>query len=85
MPKAHGTIVVEPERCKGCDLCVHIRYTGMVGLGALIGGTQVVGVDAVRSCLEETLPSYRHHMIPANLQALQRGAACAGSHASFAG
>ena len=55
-----------------------IRYTGMVGLGALIGATRVVGFDAVRSCLEQTLPSYRHHMIPANLEALRRGAACAG-------
>jgi len=56
-----------------------IRYTGMVGLGALIGATRVVGLDAVRSCLEQTLPSYRHHMIPANVDALQRGAACAGA------
>lgn len=56
-----------------------IRYAGMVGLGALIGGTDVVTLEAVRSCLEKTLPSYRHHMIPANLQALQRGAECARS------
>ena len=21
--KAHGTIVVDPERCKGCDICVY--------------------------------------------------------------
>jgi Pyruvate/2-oxoacid:ferredoxin oxidoreductase gamma subunit len=49
----------------------------MVGLGALIGGTGVVSFDAVRSCLEKTLPSYRHHMIPANLEALRRGAAFA--------
>ncbi len=61
-----------------------IRYAGMVGLGALIGGTGVVSLDAVRSCLEKTLPSYRHHMIPANLQALQRGAECAGPVASLA-
>jgi 2-oxoglutarate ferredoxin oxidoreductase subunit gamma len=54
-----------------------IRYTGMVGLGALIGGTGVVTFDAVRSCLQKTLPSYRHHMIPANLEALRRGAAFA--------
>jgi len=60
-----------------------IRYAGMVGLGALIGGTAVVSLDAVRSCLEKTLPSYRHHMIPANLQALQRGAKCAGPVASL--
>ncbi len=54
-----------------------IRYTGMVGLGALIGATRVVGIEAVARCLEKTLPAYRHHMIPANLEALRRGAACA--------
>jgi 2-oxoglutarate ferredoxin oxidoreductase subunit gamma len=62
-----------------------IRYTGMVGLGALIGGTGVVSFDAVRSCLEKTLPSYRHHMIPANLEALRRGAAFATPAASLRG
>lgn len=56
-----------------------IKYTGMVGLGALIAHTGVVPLDAVRSCLEKTLPSYRHHMISANEQALRRGAECAGS------
>jgi 2-oxoglutarate ferredoxin oxidoreductase subunit gamma len=56
-----------------------IRYTGMVGLGALIGHTGVVSAEAVRACLERTLPPYRHHTIPANLEALRRGAACAGS------
>jgi 2-oxoglutarate ferredoxin oxidoreductase subunit gamma len=55
-----------------------IRYTGMVGLGALIGATRVVGLDAITSGLRSTLPAYRHHMIPANLLALQRGAECAG-------
>jgi 2-oxoglutarate ferredoxin oxidoreductase subunit gamma len=50
----------------------------MVGLGALIEATGVVTVAAVRECLERTLPPYRHHMIPANEEALRRGAACAG-------
>lgn len=52
-----------------------IRYTGMVGLGALIGGTGVVSLEAVRDCLERTLPAYRHALIPANVEALRRGAA----------
>lgn len=56
-----------------------MRYTGMVGLGALTAHTGVVSLEAIGSCLEEILPSYRHHMIPANVQALRRGAACVGS------
>ncbi len=56
-----------------------MKYTGMVALGALIAHTGVVSLAAVRACLEEILPAHRHHMIPANEQALQRGAACQGS------
>jgi 2-oxoglutarate ferredoxin oxidoreductase subunit gamma len=54
-----------------------MKYTGMVGLGALIQATGVVSIEAVVRCLERTLPAYRHHMIPANERALRRGAACA--------
>ena len=61
-----------------------MRYTGMVGLGALAAHTGVVSLEAIRSCLEEILPSYRHHMIPDNEQALRRGAACVGSHGEAA-
>jgi 2-oxoglutarate ferredoxin oxidoreductase subunit gamma len=53
-----------------------IKYTGMVGLGALIEATGMVSFDAVGRCLRQTLPAYRHHTIPANEQALRRGAAC---------
>ncbi|MFQ5827981.1 MAG: 2-oxoacid:acceptor oxidoreductase family protein [Candidatus Methylomirabilia bacterium] len=62
-----------------------IKFTGMVGLGALIAHAGVVPIEAVRSCLEKTLPPYRHHMIPANEQALRRGAECAGTRARPAG
>ena len=61
-----------------------IKYTGMVGLGALIQATGVVSFEAVVRCLERTLPSYRHHMIPANERALRRGAACVGATAPSA-
>ena len=53
-----------------------IKFAGMAGLGALIEGTGVVSAEAVRTCLEHTLPSYRHGMIPANIEALRRGALC---------
>ena len=56
-----------------------IKFASMVGLGALIGHTGVVPLEAIRRCLERTLPAYRHHMIPANERALRRGAECAGS------
>ena len=58
---------------------VDMKYTGMVALGALAAHTGVVSLEAIGSCLEQILPSYRHHMIPDNVQALQRGAACPGS------
>lgn len=58
-----------------------LRYTGMVGLGALIALTGVVSEGAVHACLQSTLPAYRHHMIPANLEALRRGAECAAEAA----
>lgn len=61
-----------------------LRYTGMVALGALIALTRVVSEEAVRACLESTLPAYRHHMIPANLEALRRGAECAAELAGAA-
>lgn len=61
-----------------------VRFTGMVGLGALIAHTGVVSLEAVTSCLEKTLPPYRHHMIPANEAALRRGAKCSGSLARSA-
>ncbi|MFQ6018923.1 MAG: 2-oxoacid:acceptor oxidoreductase family protein [Kiloniellaceae bacterium] len=62
-----------------------IKYAGMVGLGALIAHTGVVPIEAVRSCLEKTLPPYRHHMIRANELALRRGAECVGSLAGPVG
>jgi 2-oxoglutarate ferredoxin oxidoreductase subunit gamma len=62
-----------------------IKYTGMVGLGALIEATGVVSFDAVSRCLRGTLPAYRHHTIPANEQALRRGVACMGRTAPVTG
>ncbi len=54
-----------------------IKFTGMVALGALLEQTGVLPLGMVAQCLEKTLPPYRHHLIPANVKALARGAACA--------
>ena len=34
MPKSHGTIAIEAERCKGCDLCVHFCPPQVLRLGS---------------------------------------------------
>jgi 2-oxoglutarate ferredoxin oxidoreductase subunit delta len=31
--RAHGTIAIEPERCKGCDICVHYCPPKVLRLG----------------------------------------------------
>jgi 2-oxoglutarate ferredoxin oxidoreductase subunit gamma len=76
-PRADLTTVLVPTNQIAEELG-DIRYTGMVGLGALIEATGVVSFDAVVGCLRQTLPAYRHHMIPTNERALRRGAACVG-------
>lgn len=81
-PPFEGITVVNVPTNEIAEQIGDIRYAGMVGLGALIGGTRVVTFEAVKTCLESTLPSYRHHMIPANLTALERGAECAAAAAS---
>jgi 2-oxoglutarate ferredoxin oxidoreductase subunit delta len=32
-PRAHGTITIDPERCKGCDICVHYCPPKVLRLG----------------------------------------------------
>lgn len=36
MPKIHGTIAVDDERCKGCALCVAACPLKLVGLAAAV-------------------------------------------------
>ncbi len=38
MAKVRGAIVVDVERCKGCDLCVHVCPTDVIRLAKEVNG-----------------------------------------------
>ncbi|MEW6308193.1 MAG: 2-oxoacid:acceptor oxidoreductase family protein [Bacillota bacterium] len=49
------------------------RIANMVALGAFLGATRAVAVGSVVESLRKALPAHRHHLIPVNEQALQKG------------
>jgi 2-oxoglutarate ferredoxin oxidoreductase subunit gamma len=51
----------------------NLRIMNMIVLGAFLGLTHVVEVDAVMEALREVLPERYHHLLPLNEQALRRG------------
>jgi len=53
------------------------RLVNMVMLGAFIGRTRVVPMEAVKAALAGVLPERNHRFIPMNHTALDAGAACA--------
>ncbi|NQS74867.1 MAG: 2-oxoacid:acceptor oxidoreductase family protein [Peptococcaceae bacterium] len=58
----------------------HPMVANNIILGALLELTGVVSVETVADSLKEVLPERHHGKIPANLQALERGAALARKH-----
>jgi len=38
MAKVKGAVVVDIERCKGCDLCVHVCPTDVLALAQEVNG-----------------------------------------------
>lgn len=50
------------------------RVAGMIALGALVELTRAVSFESLEKALKKVLPEYRHNLIPANKQALERGA-----------
>jgi len=53
------------------------RLTNMVLLGALLEGLPVMDLQAVKEALEDHLPARHKDLLPANFQALDKGAALA--------
>lgn len=53
----------------------NIRVANMVLLGSFIQATGLVMVDSVGESLKQVLSQRHHHLIPLNMQALERGRA----------
>jgi 2-oxoglutarate ferredoxin oxidoreductase subunit gamma len=50
------------------------KLINMVLLGALLGNTDVLPIDALKKALKEHLPERHHKLLPLNYQALEKGA-----------
>jgi len=53
----------------------NVRVASMVLVGAFIGATGAVSLEAAREALADVLPPRRHNLLPVNREALGRGAA----------
>ena len=51
------------------------RVANMVMLGAFIEATKLIKIESVEKALKEVLSERHHHLIPLNMQALERGRA----------
>lgn len=51
-----------------------VRLANMILLGALVGATEAVSLDAVERALEKNLPGRHRHLLGANFEALRTGA-----------
>jgi 2-oxoglutarate ferredoxin oxidoreductase subunit gamma len=52
------------------------RMANMVMLGALLGNMDVISLEDLEKALNGHLPERHRHLLPANVQAIQAGAAC---------
>jgi 2-oxoglutarate ferredoxin oxidoreductase subunit gamma len=53
----------------------NIKVSNMVILGAFIEAAQLVSIGSIEESLKNVLPERHHHLIPLNMQALERGRA----------
>ena len=60
MAKVKGAVVVDNERCKGCDLCVHACPTDVLALAEMVNGKGyhyafMANPDACTGCMNCSL------------------------------
>ena len=65
--------VVDIDATALADEMGNQRIANMIVLGAVIGLTRVVGMDAVKKSLCKVFPPHRRNLIPANETALDKG------------
>jgi 2-oxoglutarate ferredoxin oxidoreductase subunit gamma len=53
------------------------RLANMVVIGAFVAKTRVVSLDSLISALNRAFDEKYHHLVPANAEAIRKGAACA--------
>ena len=58
------------------------RLANMVIIGAFVAKTRVVSLDSLISALSRTFDEKYHHLLPANAEAIRKGAACVHSGVS---
>lgn len=58
----------------------NVKVANNVILGALLALTGVASIKGVEQSLKEVFPKRHHHMIPANVRALERGAELVKAH-----
>lgn len=58
------------------------RLANMVVIGAFVAKTRVVSLDSLISALTRVFDEKYHHLLPANAEAIRKGAACLQSRAS---
>ncbi len=52
------------------------KLANMVMLGGLLANLELVSLDDLKKALHEHLPARHHRLLPANMQAIDAGAAC---------
>lgn len=85
---------VEPERTDITVLRVpatdianelgEVRMTNMILSGAMLAARSMVTVETLSETLKEKLPKRKHHLLPRNLEAIQRGVQLAESQLTTA-
>ena len=80
----NSSLVTETPELPGVKICAvpanelarelgNDKIGNMVVLGAFLGLTKAVAVSSIETALQQVLPARRHHLIPLNSAALQKG------------
>lgn len=55
----------------------NIRLANMVAVGALMAASSVLSISDIEAALNAHMPGRHKHLLPKNIEAIQKGAACA--------